>query len=49
MCNFIQLFSWQMIYNATELILIISKDPKVTSADAENETLVVPGLNEHAA
>ena len=38
-----------MIYNATELILIISKDPKVTSADAENETLVVPGLNEHAA
>lgn len=43
MCNFIQLFSWRMIYNATELILIMSKDPKVTSGDAKNETLVVPG------
>ena len=36
MCNFIPLFFWRMIYNATELILIMSKDHKVTSGDVEN-------------
>lgn len=38
-----------MIHNATELILIMSKDHKITSGDVENRTLVLPGLNEHAA
>lgn len=48
-CVILFSFFWQMIYNATELILIMSKDHKITSGDVENRTLVLPGLNEHAA